>query len=196
MNRCCVKDSLSESARKVHRQILQEFVTTGRPPARTALDTAALNELATADAIALDAAGEIRAAYPFSPMATPIRVSWLGGPEAYAMCAIDALGISAMLGRKVTITASEPGTGRVITVDVDGDRARSRPRTVVVYAGRLAGAEGPSVDTSCATISFFTTKGAARAWASGHPELTGAILRRDGALASGIEEFGALMRTD
>jgi hypothetical protein len=27
------------------------------------------------------------------------------------MCAIDALGISAMLGRHVTITAAEPGTG-------------------------------------------------------------------------------------
>ena len=64
-------------------------------------------ELAGRDVIAFDADGEIRAAYPFSPTPTPIQVSWEGGPAAYAMCAIDALGISAMLGRPVTITAAE-----------------------------------------------------------------------------------------
>jgi hypothetical protein len=196
MNKCCIHDALSEPSRKAHRHILEAFATTGRPPPRTELDTAALDELAAADAIALDVAGEIRAAYPFSPAPTPIRVSWTGGPVAYAMCAIDALGMSAMLGRQVTITAAEPGTGRVIVVRVDGDKARSRPRTAVVYAGRLTSAEGPSVDTSCPTISFFTTKRAARAWASSHPELTGEILRRDGALASGIAQFGTLMRAD
>jgi hypothetical protein len=196
MNSCCANDAFSESARRAHQQILQTFATTGQPPARTDLEAAVLAELAKADAIALDEAGEIRAAYPFSPTPTPIRVSWTGGPEAYAMCAIDALGMSAMLGSPVVITAAEPGTGRVVTVDVDGDRARSLPRTAVVYAGHLTGAEGPAADTSCSTISFFTTKRAARAWASGHPELTGVILRRDGALASGIAQFGSLLRAD
>lgn len=38
-------------------------------------------------------------------------MSWAGGPTAYAMCAIDTLGMSAMLGRPVTITAAEPDTG-------------------------------------------------------------------------------------
>jgi hypothetical protein len=33
------------------------------------------------------------------------------------MCAIDALGMSAMLSHPVTITAAEPGTGRTITVE-------------------------------------------------------------------------------
>src|SRR5438046_2727467 len=37
------------------------------------------------------------AAYPFSPVRTPIQVSWAGGPAAYAMCAIDALGITGRL---------------------------------------------------------------------------------------------------
>jgi hypothetical protein len=196
MNNDLRGDALSESARKTLRQILQAFAVTGQPPARAELDTGALDELAKFDAIALDAAGEIRAAYPFSPVPTPVRVSWADGPEAYAMCAIDALGMSAMLGRKVTITATEPGSGRVITVEVDGDRARWQPRTAVVLAAGLAGAEGPSVDTCCSTISFFATKRAARAWASGHPGLTGVIMRRHGALASGIAQFGAQMRTE
>jgi hypothetical protein len=49
------------------------------------------------------------------------RVTWAGGPLTYAMCAIDALGISAMLGHPVTITAAEPGTGCFITVHTDSD---------------------------------------------------------------------------
>jgi hypothetical protein len=36
------------------------------------------------------------------------------------MCAIDALGMSAMLGRPVTITAAEPDTGGISTVHAEG----------------------------------------------------------------------------
>jgi hypothetical protein len=41
---------------------------------------------------------------------TQIQVSWEDGPAADAMCAIDALGISATLGRPV-ITATAGGWG-------------------------------------------------------------------------------------
>jgi len=51
------------------------------------------------------------------------------------MCAIDALGISAMLGRPVTITAAEPGTGRVVTVYADRDHARWAPPRAVAFPG-------------------------------------------------------------
>jgi hypothetical protein len=153
-----------------------------------------LAELAGADVLAFTADGQIRAAYPFSPAPTPIRVSWAGGPQAYAMCAIDALGMSTMLGRPITITAAEPGTGRTITVAVDRHRARWKPRTAVVFAG-AACASGPAADRSCGYINFFTTARAARAWARRHPEVTGTLMRRDGALKCGIAEFGALLQT-
>ncbi len=110
------------------------------------------------------------------------------------MCAIDALGMSAMLGRPVTITAAEPGTGRRITVAVDNDQARWAPATAVVFAGETGEAGCPSADRCCGYINFFTTRRAARAWARGHPEITGTILSRDGALRIGIDEFGTLMR--
>ena len=194
---------LSVPARHVHRAVLAAFVTAGQPPTRPELERLARDrggdpdrvraELIQADLLAFTAQGEIRAAYPFSPLPTAIRVTWSGGPEAYAMCAIDALGMSAMLGRPVIIAAAEPDTGKGITVTVDGDRARWAPRTAVVFAGATGDADAPSVDRCCGYISFFTTGRAARAWARRHPEITGTILRQDGALRMGIAQFGTLL---
>jgi hypothetical protein len=150
---------------------------------------AVLAELAESDIIAFAAGGGIRAAYPFSPVRTPIRVSWAGRPAAYAMCAIDALGMSAMLGRPVTITAAGPDTGRIITVHADGGRARWDSRMAVVFAGSAGDACRPSADRACGYINFFATARNARAWARRHPEITGSLLARQGALGIGVAEF-------
>ena len=196
--------SLTGPARQVYQAVLAAFARTGQPPARSELDRLARNlgaspdavlaELAGADAIAFEADGEIRAAYPFSPVRTPIRVAWAGGPVAYAMCAIDALGMSAMLGHPVTITAAEPDTGRVITVHADGSRARWQPRTAVAFAGSAGNACRAAADCSCGYINFFASRRAARAWARRHPEVTGRLLTRHDALGIGIAEFGGLLR--
>jgi hypothetical protein len=151
-------------------------------------------ELTDADLLAFTVHGEIRAAYPFSPVPTAIRVSWDGGPEVYAMCAIDALGMSAMLARPVTITAAEPGTGRAITVTVNVGQARWAPQTAVVFAGAAGDPGCPSVDRCCGYISFFATGRAARAWARCHPGITGTVLRREEALRLGIGAFSALLQ--
>jgi len=196
--------NLAGPARQVHQAALAEFARTGQPPARGELERLARSlgaspdavpaQLAEADAIAFDDHGEIRAAYPFSPVRTSIRVSWPGGPTAYAMCAIDALGMSTMLGHPVTITAAEPDTGRLITVDVNGSRARWRPRSTVVFVGSAGDTRRPSVDRSCGYINFFASGRSARAWADRHPEVTGRLLTREGALDIGITQFGNLLR--
>ena len=196
--------NLTGPARQVHQAVLAEFTRTGQPPARGELQRlawslgaspdAVLAELTEADAIVFNDHGEIRAAYPFSPVHTPIRVSWRGGPAAYAMCAIDALGMSTMLGHPITISATEPDTGRLITVDVDGSQARWRPRSTVVFAGSAGDTCRPSVDRSCGYINFFASARSARAWAGRHLEVTGRLLTREGALGIGIAEFGSLLR--
>jgi hypothetical protein len=81
---------MSGPARAVHGAALTGFTRTGQRPAPSELERlarrpdvsldAVLAELAETDVMALDAGGEIRAAYPFSPVRTPIRVSWAGGP--------------------------------------------------------------------------------------------------------------------
>jgi hypothetical protein len=197
-------DGLTGPARQVHLAVLAAFTAAGQPPARSDLvrlaraastdPDAVLAELEEADLIAFATDGQIRAAYPFSPSPTPIRVSWAGGPAACAMCAIDALGMSAMLGRPVTITAAEPGTGHIITVEADGARARWAPRRAVVFAGAASEPGCASADSSCGYINFFTSARAARAWARRHPEVTGTVMRRSGALRCGIAEFGTLLQ--
>ena len=153
-----------------------------------------LAELAGRDVIAFGHAGEIRAAYPFSPSPTPIRVSWEGGPVTYAMCAIDALGISAMIGLPVTITAAEPGTGRVITVHADRDQARWNPPERGRVRRATGGRQVTAADRTCGYINFFTTARAARAWARANPAVTGTVLGQARALSEGVAEFGAFMQ--
>ena len=134
LNKGCPDGALTPPARKVHLAVMAAFAGTGRAPARGELERIArahggrsrrgAGQLAARDVIAFGADGEIRAAYPFSPVPTPIQVRWAGGPLTYAMCAIDVLGISAMLGPPVTIIAAEPGTGRIITVHANRGQAR------------------------------------------------------------------------
>lgn len=204
LNKARAAAALTGPARQVHRAVLTEFAATGRAPAREKLDRiaachgadpgAVAAELAERDVLAFTPGGQIRAAYPFSPVPTAVQVTWPGGPDIYAMCAIDALGVSAMLGRPVTITASEPGTGQVITVETDGARARWNPATAVVFAGSTGDECCVSADRTCGYINFFTSPQAARQWAKRHPAIAGTVLDQAAALADGIAEFGALLQ--
>ena len=205
LNKGCAVGALTPPARQVHLTVMAAFAETGRAPARGELErttrahgadpAAVLAELAARDVIAFGADGEIRAAYPFSPVPTAIQVRWAGGPLTYAMCAIDALGISAMLGRPVTITADEPGTGNIITVHARRDQARWDPRRAVVFAGETGEQGCLSVDRTCGYINFFTSARAARAWTGQRPGVTGTVLKQDQALREGVAEFGAFLQT-
>ncbi|MFI7676388.1 alkylmercury lyase family protein [Actinophytocola sp. NPDC049390] len=196
--------ALTPPARQLHRWVLTVFIDTGHAPPRADLErmardhgvdpAAALSELTTRDVLAVDEQGEIRAAYPFSPTPTRHRVTWDGGTGVHAMCAIDALGISAMLSVPVTVTSTEPDTNHEVTVQVDHNTARWHPTTAVVFAGTTAGACCPSVDRTCGHINFYTTADAAHDWATRHPEVTGVVLDQAQALTCGIAEFGALIR--
>lgn len=94
---------VSAPARVVHKAILHGFASTGHAPEPAILAAAmpadhdvgmVLAELHDHDVIRLDQRGRIRAAYPFSGVATVHTVTIAGGPRVYAMCAIDALGVA------------------------------------------------------------------------------------------------------
>ncbi|MGH3864386.1 alkylmercury lyase family protein [Actinokineospora sp.] len=208
LNKACAAVALSPAARAVHRWVLRVFAETGRAPSRADLERKAREHTATSgvdhgavvaelvdrDVLAVDERGEIRAAYPFSPAPTRHRVTWESGTTVDAMCAVDALGMSAMLGVPVTITSTEPGNDHTVTVHVDRDTARWEPNTAVVFAGQAGDACCPSVDSTCGHINFFTTPDAAHDWAARNPGITGVVLDQDQALAGGIAEFGALLQ--
>jgi hypothetical protein len=205
--------------RAVQQRVLRAFAESGQPPTRADLDDAAtpftadnvLAALHAADFLRLRADGVIGAAYPFSAVPTPHVVEIEDGPRVFAMCAIDALGMAAMLGRNVTIHSAEPGTGAPISVRVRAGKERAvwEPATAVVFAGQRsdcgprtqpepsAKTAVPSIaaDVCCGSINFFTTKASAKRWAHAHPEIIGQVLSRKDALRTGVRIFGPLLST-
>lgn len=107
------RQALELLPRMVLRAILNYFVSTGGPvkveTVRTLLpehDPAevylAVEELNKKDMILIQD-GQVVLAYPFAGAPTTFTVVLPDGRERYAVCAIDALGIPAMLGQPVTI---------------------------------------------------------------------------------------------
>jgi hypothetical protein len=195
--------------RAVHQQVLLAFAESGHSPARSVLEAAAaryartaagvLADLHVGDFIQLDEAGRMSAAYPFSAGPTPHVVRIDSGPRVYAMCAIDALGMAAMLGRAVTIASADTRTGQPIMVAVtkNGTAATWEPASTVVFEGCLAscadGLARPAAQVSCGHVNFFATQASAAAWAAAHPEVTGEVLGQAAALRLGREIFGPLL---
>lgn len=104
---------LDPAEKAAHQAILRVFAATGLPPAPSDLDPVLLDTdrgtgevLATLheiDAIRLTPDGQIAVAYPFSATPTRHRVRIGGRVDVYAMCAIDAIGMAAMLGEDTCI---------------------------------------------------------------------------------------------
>jgi Alkylmercury lyase len=195
---------LSRPGRLVHQAVLRAFARTGQAPSRADLGqvanaagvdlAAALAQLNRVDLVVLTPRGELLAAYPFSAAPTPHRLTLATGTSVHAMCAIDALGVSAMLGQPVTVASAQPDTGQRVTVKVDRDRATWEPTTAVVLAAATSDCCAPSAERTCGYINFFTTNEAALAWAGDHPELSWTVLDQPQALATAIAEFGPLLR--
>ncbi|MFE3190543.1 organomercurial lyase [Nocardia sp. NPDC059240] len=191
------------TARAVHRVILRFFAEQGRPPATDELAEAVagqgiplaevLRQLHDADAIRLDSAGAVASAYPFSATPTPHRVQIDGGRVVYAMCAVDALGLAAMLDTDIAVASVDPVTGAPIAVTVRRRRPLADPPSVVVFVAAQA-AQGPSADTCCNYLNFFTDRSTAETWAADHPDIAGTILDLDRAHALGNQIFANQLR--
>jgi Alkylmercury lyase len=195
--------------RAVHLQVLLAFANSGHAPALPVLEVAAarygrtaaevLADLHAGDFIQLDDAGRVRAAYPFSAVPTAHAVRIDGGLLVHAMCAIDALGMAAMLARGVTIESTDTRTGQpiMVTVTKKGTAATWEPASAVVFRGCLAscasGPAQPAARVSCGHVNFFATPASAAAWAAAHPEVTGETLGQAAALRLGREIFGPLL---
>ena len=193
---------LEPAQKALHQSILRAFAVSGRAPAYGDLEPVAnrfdqsVAELLTAlhdlDAIRLTTDGEIRAAYPFSAAPTRHQIHLANGTDVYAMCAIDALGMSAMLGTDTRIESVDVTTGRPITMTMTAGTSTWDPAGAVVFVGATAGG-GPSADCCCGYLNFFTDRAAATAWTDAHPNVPGQILDRADAEALGIRLFGSLL---
>jgi len=197
------QDRLPGPLRELHRAVLRRFLATGAPPtsrwlrqaaADAGLDASALDELAAADTVHVSH-GVVAVAYPFSGTPTPHRVELDGLPAAYAMCAVDALGLPAMAGRDGRITSADPHDGTPIEVSVRGGTWSWAPASTVVVAGRATdcGTGCGSFEAMCPNTVFHADGGSARAWLARHGGLDAQILDQHSAVECGRLNFGTLL---
>jgi hypothetical protein len=189
--------------RAVQQAVLRHFAATGRAPETSVLEAVAaqagrtagdaLAELDQEDFLALDEQGRIRAAYPFSALQTRHRVRLASGTDVWSMCAIDALGISAMLGQDVVISSSDPVDGQPVTVTFTGGSTMWEPQAAVVFVGRRDGT-GPAAALCCDTVNFFAHHASAAQWQQEHPEVTGQVVSQARAVEIGQQTFGPLLQ--
>jgi hypothetical protein len=90
--------------------------------------------------------------YPFSTLPTP-HVVVIGGERRFAMCALDALGVAAMLDQAVTIEGSCAACGTPIRIAVQPDSvAGVEPGGTRVVAKPAS--DAPAAETCCAFTVF------------------------------------------
>ncbi|MDQ2710327.1 MAG: alkylmercury lyase family protein, partial [Actinomycetota bacterium] len=188
--------------RAVQRQVLWHFATTGSAPEARVLEPVAarfgrpagqvLAELAAEDFLTLDGQNRVQAAYPFSAVPTAHRVSIAGEARVWAMCAIDALGIPAMLDTDVVITSCDPRSGKPVTVTATGGRMVWEPDSSVVFVGSRCCA-GPAAEVCCDALNFFTDEASVRRWADDHPDVLGEVVGHERAEHLGARIFGPLL---
>ena len=193
----------SEHAQALYRAVLPPFAATGAPPSLPAaaehagLSTeqaaAALRELAEADVVALDDDGDLVGAFPLSATPTRHRVQVGDRPVLHAMCAIDALGVPAMLGEPGVISSVDPADDSpvTVTVGVDGTLAADPPAAVVLLG---ASGDGGLASSACPVIDFYASAENAHQ-ALSRPGLSGDVLTVADAHALGVALFADLPAT-
>jgi hypothetical protein len=177
---------LTPPEQSLYRWILQQFAR-GEPP--SAADTkeramqegldfgAAAASLARDDLVHLGPDGRPLIAYPFSAVSRGHTVTIGKGRKVEAMCALDALGIAAMLGEQIAIDSHDPNTRTPVRVQVEPDgQTKVAPANAVVLVGSSCQA-GPSYQTCCDTLNFFESSESAERYLDAHPELTATCLK-------------------
>ena len=194
---------LGDSARALYRWILASFAAGSSPQVDELCDRASaldlqieetLERFATLDLVHHDpGTGEILVAYPFSARPRGHSVLIDSTRRVEAMCAIDALGIAAMLQLPTEISSHDPLSGAEIWVRVDpGEGAWWEPTTAVVLAGSACG-DGPSFRGCCDVLNFFQTEESANRYLAKHSELDGFPISIPDAIEAGRIVFGDLL---
>jgi hypothetical protein len=111
--------TLQPPLRQLHQHILRHFARHATAPEPQQLWEwahqldieldAALDQLVAVDLVEADpATAQLLGAYPFSAIPRGHKAQLADGPTVEAYCAIDALGIPAMLDRDVVISSRDP----------------------------------------------------------------------------------------
>jgi hypothetical protein len=176
---------------RLWQAVLRGFADTGRAQdieslvAATRRDASAvaahLSALQRRDMLVLDAAsGSVVAAYPFCAWVSEHRVAIAGGGTVHSLCAIDALGAGAMLGRDSTVESHCRLCKTPVRIDTrEHGRALRQvtPNGVAVWAGQhYAGNCGAT--SGCTLKAFFCSREHLAAWRERHDTMVSASRSR------------------
>jgi hypothetical protein len=196
--------TLPPPLRSLHRRILRHFADHATAPLPQLLGgwthdldvdlDAALGQLVAADLVETDPSAPARllGAYPFSAIARGHTVQIDGGTTVQAYCAVDALGISRMLGRDVIITSRDPHTSESIRVVVTELRTIWHPDDTVMVLGTGRSDEPFAHCCRCPYINFHASAANAKSYLQAL-DLTGPILTQAQALDLAAFLFGDLL---
>ena len=196
------RQALDPLTRRVLGTILEQFIASGGPvnvdalvtllPEQTHAEmTRAMAQLDEKDMILVEDA-RVMLAYPFSSAPTVFTVLLADGRERYAVCAIDALGIAAMLGQPVTIRSRCHHCREPLEIDV-------RPNgpiggaDIMVWVGERGDVRKKACASFCMTLNFFRSEEHLRSWWEAHPDVPGAAAVLDEAFTLGAKVFGKLL---
>jgi len=193
--------ALAGPVRRVHRAVLGFFADQGRAPDRRDLmrmvpeaDPArALEVLAAADLVVLDARGAIVGSYPFSALDTPHRL-FIADVETRAMCALDAVAVAPALDREVNIVSECRITGRTVRIHQQGEQlvhAEPGGTRVGIHWQEPRGCAARSL---CMEMVFLADAAAEREWAAQAPRQRSVYMLPE-AVAFGAAFFRPLLTT-
>lgn len=186
---------------RVRTEILSQFAIRGQAPSISGIAEnlsvsgevvkQALNDLAHYDLVVADADGDkISSAYPFSSTPTAHQVKLEDGGQAYALCAVDALGVSSMLGIPASIKSSCFQCGGDIDISINGGSVLGvAPSDIAVWLSTTDGC-GCTAETMCPLINFFCSAEHLNEWRQANPEEQGFVLDLNQALELGRLIFG------
>lgn len=194
---------LSAQEDQVRRHVLRGFASGTTPATVTLAKQCGLSSvqvreillrLMAMDLLSLDSTGEtVLVAYPFSSVPTPHRVR-LTSREVFALCAVDALGIPAMLAETAGISSRCALCESKVEVQAHPDNlSQYHPSEIVVWFPESEDDCCPVAQSRCPNISFFCIHEHLQAWrqANGHPH--GVVLSLVEAFEVGQEIFGSLL---
>jgi hypothetical protein len=146
------------------------------------------------DLLSLNPIGEtVLAAYPFSSVPTPHRVR-LTNQEVFALCAVDALGIPAMLGETAEISSPCAHCESKVEVQAHPDNlSQHHPSEIVVWFPESEDDCCPVAQSRCPNISFFCAHEHLESWRRANGDPYGVVLSLIEAFEVGREIFGSLL---
>lgn len=126
-------EAASPAARQAYTAVLSAWLSTCTAPQAATVSASALAELVALDAVVQSASG--LGCYPFSARETAIGLE-LDGHRLYAMCAVDALAVSALVQRSVMIDSTCSHCVEPVRLENDAQghvREMSRAGALVEY---------------------------------------------------------------